>query len=162
MSNLWSLISKTPVLDSKTHSAGVPDNSLSVRVWLCSSSIWLLSLLLKIGCDDETGVQFVSANASNISDLSPFQGSCQPAWLFLIGGKLRRNVLFICSLWNLLCPGEIVDVMHGSNPVKMRNMILDLWRNCVLDGQRRGSITVAEAAPGVKLNDNPWLIVYCV
>ena len=47
--------------------------------------------------------------------------------------------------------GEIVDVMHGSNPVKMRNMVLDLWRNCVLAGQRRGSITMAEAAPGTNV-----------
>ena len=69
-----------------------------------------------------------------------------------LGYSLLEVVIYENVIMVLACfKGEIVDVMHGSNPVKMRNMVLDLWRNCVLDGQRRGSITMAEAAPGTNV-----------
>ena len=71
-----------------------------------------------------------------------------------LGYSLLEVVIYkdVIMVLAIICfKGEIVDVMHGSNPVKMRNMVLDLWRNCVLAGQRRGSITMAEAAPGTNV-----------
>ena len=42
--------------------------------------------------------------------------------------------------------------MHGSSAVKMRAMILDLWSGSVMGNDRRGSITMEQAAPG----NFPW------
>ena len=49
---------------------------------------YLRRVKLETGCDpDSPDLVFASANASNIPDLSPFEGSCQPTWLFLIQGR---------------------------------------------------------------------------
>ena len=52
---------------------------------------YLKKIKVELGNDCENGIQFVSANASKIKDLAPFNGSCQPAWLFMIEG-LTKNV----------------------------------------------------------------------
>ena len=44
--------------------------------------------------------------------------------------------------------GLLVDVMTGSNAVKMRSLVLSLWSDCVLGGEQRRPLTWAEAVPG--------------
>ena len=38
--------------------------------------------------------------------------------------------------------------MTGSNAVKMRSLVLSLWSDCVLGGEQRRPLTLAEAVPG--------------
>ena len=44
--------------------------------------------------------------------------------------------------------GLLVEVMTGSNAVRMRSLVLRLWSDCVLGGQQRRPLTWAEAVPG--------------
>ena len=57
---------------------------------------YLRKVKLEAGCEpDSPDLVFASANATNIPDLSPFQGSCQPTWLFLISGVTLLLVLWV-------------------------------------------------------------------
>ena len=57
---------------------------------------YLRKVKLEAGCEpDSPDLVFASANATNIPDLSPFHGSCQPTWLFLISGVTLLLVLWV-------------------------------------------------------------------
>ena len=47
-----------------------------------------------------------------------------------------------------LSSGLLVEVMSGSNAVRMRSLVLSLWSDCVLGGEQRRPLTWAEAVPG--------------
>ena len=69
---------------------------------------YLKKIKVEVGCDSDNGIEFVTANARNIEDLSAFHGSCQPIWLFLIRGIIGPFVhlfpgdVFFCFKENWL------------------------------------------------------------